>query len=210
MVGVKEVWFIRHGETEWNAKRRFQGHLDVPLSPVGVGQAFRLAERLARTRVVFHGLYASDLRRARETAEPLAQALRLPLVTTPLVREIDVGELAGLTREEAEVRFPEYFAALLQDPWGTRRPGGESMDQLAQRLQTFLERLPPGRHLVVTHGGVVRAALKAALDLRGHTWRRFHILNTSITRILYPEGEVLAVGDVAHLESWADWLSDEQ
>ena len=94
-------------------------------------------------------------------------------------------------------------------PWNARRPGGESMADLARRLQAFLEEVPPGRHLVVTHGGVIRAALKLALDLAGDTWRRFHIQNTSITRILYPENAVLTVADAAHLEVWADWLSDE-
>ncbi|KIX84416.1 histidine phosphatase family protein [Thermus filiformis] len=206
---MKEVWFIRHGETEWNASRRFQGHLDIPLSPTGVGQAFRLAERVARSRLAFDGLYSSDLRRATETALPLAQALRLPLVTSPLLREIHVGSLAGLSREEAEARFPEFVAQASRDPWNTPRPGGESMAQVAGRLLDFLEGLPPGRHLVVTHGGVIRAALKLALDLNGEAWRRFHIQNTSITRILFPDKEVLSVGDVGHLETWADHLSDE-
>ena len=206
---MKELWLIRHGETAWNAEKRFQGHLDVPLSPVGIGQAFRLAQRLARSRQTFDSLHASDLRRAWETAEPLAAALGLPLKTTPLLREIDVGKLAGLTREEAEARYPDFAQSLLQDPWHTPRPGGESMAQLAQRFQAFLEGLPPGRHLVVTHGGVIRAALKLILELEGDTWRRFHIPNTSITRVLFPGLEVLSVADAGHLETWSDWLSDE-
>ncbi|WP_117237895.1 histidine phosphatase family protein [Thermus sediminis] len=206
---MKEVWLIRHGETEWNAKRRFQGHLDVPLSPVGIGQAFRLAQRLAKSRQAFDGLHASDLRRARETAEPLAAVLGLTLNTSPLLREIDVGALAGLSREEAEARYPEFVQRALRDPWNTSRPGGESMADLAKRLKDFLEGLPPGRHLLVTHGGVIRAALKLALDLEGEAWRRFHIPNTSITRILFPSLEVLCVSDAGHLETWSDWLSDE-
>ncbi|WP_018110479.1 histidine phosphatase family protein [Thermus igniterrae] len=206
---MKEIWLIRHGETEWNAQKRFQGHLDVPLSPVGIGQAFRLAQRLARSGLPFDSLHASDLRRARETAEPLAAVLGLTLKTTPLLREIDVGALAGLNREEAEARYPEFFRTALQDPWYTPRPGGESMADLARRLEAFLETLPSGRHLLVAHGGTIRAALKLVLGLEGNTWRRFHIPNTSITRILLPGGEVLTVSDAAHLETWADWLSDE-
>ncbi|TBH15480.1 histidine phosphatase family protein [Thermus thermamylovorans] len=206
---MKEIWLIRHGETEWNAQKRFQGHLDVPLSPVGIGQAFRLAQRLARSQLPFDGLFSSDLRRARETAEPLVSVLGLPLRTTPLLREIDVGHLAGLDREEAEARYPGFVQEALRDPWHTPRPGGESMADLARRLAAFLEELPPGRHLLVTHGGIVRAALKMALELEGTTWRRFRIPNTSITRLLLPEQEVLGVADTAHLETWADWLSDE-
>lgn len=206
---MKELWLIRHGETEWNVQKRFQGHLDVPLSPVGIGQAFRLAQRLARSRLPFDGLFSSDLRRARETAEPLVSVLGLPLKTSSLLREIDVGHLAGLNREQAEARHPEFFRDALQEPWHTPRPGGESMADLALRLTAFLEGLPPGRHLLITHGGIIRAALKMALDLEGNSWRRFRIPNTSITRILLPEREVLTVSDVAHLEVWADWLSDE-
>jgi probable phosphoglycerate mutase len=206
---MKELWLIRHGETEWNAQKRFQGHLDVPLSPVGIGQAFRLAQRLARSHLAFDGLYASDLRRARETAEPLAAVLGLTLKTTPLLREIDVGALAGLNREEAEALYPEFVRSALKDPWHTPRPGGESMADLTRRLVAFLETLSPGRYLLITHGGIIRAALKLALDLEGEAWRRFHIPNTSITRILLPEQEVLTVSDAAHLETWTDWLSDE-
>ncbi|MDW8016510.1 MAG: histidine phosphatase family protein [Thermus sp.] len=206
---MKEIWLIRHGETDWNVQRRFQGHLDVPLSPVGIGQAFRLAQRLGKSQLAFQGLFSSDLRRAKETAEPLASLLGLPLSPTPLLREIDVGALAGLSRAEAEARYPEFFQKAQEDPWHTPRPGGESMAQVARRLETFWENLPPGRHLVVTHGGIVRAALKLVLNLEGQAWRRFHIPNTSITRILLPAGEVLTVSDTAHLETWADWLSDE-
>ncbi len=206
---MKEVWYIRHGETPWNAEKRFQGHLDIPLSPTGIGQAFRLAERLRRSGLRFDGLYSSDLRRAQETAQALAQLLSLPLRTSSLLREIDVGQLAGLTREEAQARFPDFFRWAEADPWEAERPKGESMAALARRLLRFLEDLPPGRHLVVTHGGTIRAALKLALNLNGNAWRRFHIQNTSITRILYPEEEVITVGDTAHLETWADSLSDE-
>ncbi|GGN05236.1 phosphoglycerate mutase [Thermus composti] len=206
---MKELWFIRHGETEWNVKKLFQGHLDIPLSPTGIGQAFRLAQRLAKSGLPFNGLFASDLQRARQTAEPIASLLGLSLITTPLLREIDVGELAGLSREEAEARYPAFVQAAVADPWNTPRPKGESMADVARRLSRFLEGLPPGRHLLITHGGVVRAALKLALDLEGQAWRRFHIPNTSITRILLPQKEVLSVSDAAHLESWADWLSDE-
>ncbi len=206
---MTEIWLIRHGETAWNAEKRFQGHLDIPLSPSGVGQAFRLAQRLARSGFAFTSLFSSDLRRARETAEPLSAVLGLPVKTTPLLREIDVGALAGLTRQEAEAHYPEFFRKAWEEPWYTSRPGGESMADVARRLQTFLESLPAGRHLVLTHGGVVRAALKLALNLEGDSWRRFHIPNTSITRLLFPQQEVLTVSDAAHLETWADWLSDE-
>lgn len=140
---MKEIWYVRHGETEWNAQRRFQGHLDIPLSPVGIGQAFRLAERLSRSRISFDRLYASDLRRARQTAEPLAQVLGLPIATTPLLREIHVGELAGLTRAEAEARFPSFLAEAAEDPWNARRPGGRAWPTWPEGFRPFWKRCRP-------------------------------------------------------------------
>jgi len=76
-------------------------------------------------------------------------------------------------------------------------------------VQEFIDELPQGRFIVVTHGGVIRAALKIVLELENGTWRKFQIQNTSITRLLYPEGLALSIGDVGHLEAWAEGLMDE-
>lgn len=206
---MKELWFIRHGETPWNTEGRFQGHHDVNLSPEGLHQAYRVAERLAASGNFFDGLYSSDLQRAALTAKPIAEALELQPVYDPRIREIYAGKLQGLLRQEIEAQFPEFQAAIKADPWHTRRPDGESMADLSQRVQGFLDDLPEGRMIIVTHGGVIRAALKLILGLNDSVWRRFRIGNASITRLLYPEGVALSVGDVGHLEAWADWLSDE-
>lgn len=206
---MKELWLVRHGETPWNAEGRFQGHYDVNLSPQGLHQAYRVAERLAACRQSFDGLYSSDLQRAALTAKPIAEALRLNPIYDPRLREIYAGELQGLLRSEAQARYPEFHQAVQRDPWNTPRPGGESMADLARRAEGFLEELPQGRFIVVTHGGVIRALLKIVLGLENGAWRRFRIQNTSITRLLYPEGTALSVGDVGHLEAWAEGLMDE-
>lgn len=206
-----ELWLVRHGETQWNADGRVQGHQDVPLSPRGVGQAFRVAERLAASRLMFEGLYASDLERARETAGPIAAVLGLEVRIDPRLREINSGLLQGRLKDELPQLFPEYLAAVQQDPWNTTRPAGESMAQVAQRLANFVAGLPPGRHLLVTHGGVIRAALKQVLQMQDQTWRRFNIANASITRLGLDRGigQAYSVGDTAHLEVWADALMDD-
>lgn len=206
---MKELWFVRHGETSWNAEGRFQGHLDVSLSPQGLHQAYRVAERLAASNHYFDGLYSSDLQRAALTAKPIAEALEMPIHLDARLREIYMGQLQGLLRSEMEVRFPEFRDAVQEDSWNTPRPGGESMAQVACRVQDFINELPEGRFIVVAHGGTIRAALKIVLELPGNVWRKFQLQNTSITRLLYPEGTALSVGDVGHLEAWADSLSDE-
>lgn len=206
---MKELWLVRHGETPWNAEGRFQGHYDINLSPEGLHQAYRVAERLAASRHFFDGLYSSDLQRAILTAKPIAEALHLTPIYDSRVREIYAGELQGLLRSEMESRYPEFQQAVQHDPWNTKRPGGESMADVAARVQCFVDDLPDGRFIVVTHGGVIRAALKIVLKLENGTWRKFQLQNTSITRLVYPEGTALSVGDVGHLEAWAEGLADE-
>lgn len=206
---MKELWLIRHGETPWNLEGRFQGHLDVHLSPTGLHQAYRVAERLSASGNFFGGLYSSDLQRATLTAKPIGEALGLPTIHDERIREIYAGCLQGLLRSEIDSRYPEFREAVQADPWQTPRPGGESMADVASRVQSFLEDLPEGRSIIVTHGGVIRAALKLVVGLDERVWRKFQIGNTSITRLLYPEGTAVSVGDMGHLEAWANSFSDE-
>ncbi len=211
-----EFWVIRHGESTWNVEGRYQGQTDVPLSPLGVLQAASLAERLTGRH--FHAVYSSDLRRAFQTAEAVAERLDgLPAVQPdPRLREIDVGELSGKLHHEIQRDFPEYLEALLRDPWAVRRPGGESMADLAARADATFQDLHlrhPGQCvLIFTHGGVVRAAVSLALggEPRG-SWARLSVTNTSITRVLLDgaRGQLLTFNDAAHLELLAEAAATE-
>jgi len=102
------IYLARHGESDWNVERRWQGHADRPLTDRGRGQAQDLAARLARVHL--DAVYSSDLRRAWETAEAVASAKGLDVIRLPELREVDVGSWSGLTRDECEARFPEAFA----------------------------------------------------------------------------------------------------
>jgi probable phosphoglycerate mutase len=161
---VTTILLARHGETDWNRERRFQGHADPPLNELGRRQARELAETLASSGVT--AVYASPLARARETAAIVGEALGLPVETRVALREVDVGSWQGLTRDEVEARYPDDFRGWLDGDhgWG----GGESYDELGRRvvadLLTLAARHPAERILVVTHGGPVRAAQAAAAD----------------------------------------------
>ncbi len=201
-----ELWLVRHGETDLNRAGVWQGQLDAPLSREGRAQATRLARRLARGSVAFDRLYASDLARARDTARILGEGLGLRVQEDSRLRELCVGELSGRPREEVFTAYAEVLARTRADPWNTRLPGGESLSDLRRRLLDFLAGLPPGRHLVVTHAGVIRVAIWLALGLTdGQPWR-IRLANTSLTRVTFPEapnawtGEAGPVGDAAHLE----------
>ncbi len=108
---MTELVLVRHGETDWNAEHRFQGHADPPLNDRGRAQAHALADELRGTP--FDAAYTSPLRRAAETAEILAVELQLPVRPVEALREIDVGEWQGLTRAEVRERYPDGFARWL-------------------------------------------------------------------------------------------------
>jgi probable phosphoglycerate mutase len=138
------LFLVRHGETDWNAEGRWQGHADVPLNDTGRAQAQALADELAAD-TAFDAIYASDLARARETAEIVAQRLGVELVLERDLREIDVGSRQGHTWSEIDDT----------PPWD-----GEMHDAHGERILGVLRRIarghPGGRILVVTHGGSMR------------------------------------------------------
>jgi 2,3-bisphosphoglycerate-dependent phosphoglycerate mutase len=146
MVAMVRLWLVRHGQTDWNAQRRFQGWADVPLNEVGRSQATAL--RTVLEPLTFDGVWSSDLARAVDTAR---LAYREP-VTDPRLRELDFGDLQGRTWEELSPPVRDALAAFD----GFHAPGGESMAEFSDRVHGFVDALPPGDHLVIAHGGVVR------------------------------------------------------
>jgi len=139
---VTVLLLVRHGETDWNAEGRLQGHTDTPLNDYGRRQAAALAEELAGDGIA--AIYASDLSRARETAEILGGRIGLPVTVETDLREKNWGSWEGLTPAERE--SVEYV--------------GESTEEHRERtlraLVAIAERHPGERVLVVTHGGSVR------------------------------------------------------
>lgn len=206
-----EFWVVRHGESTWNALGRYQGQSDVPLSQEGRLQAAMLAERL--TGLSFTAVYSSDLARALTTAQIVTERLAGPptVQTDPGLREIDVGLLSGLDTPQMKQQYAAYLDALRADPWATRRPGGESMEDLYTRagasFQAMHERHPGGRVLVFTHGGVVRVAVGLALGgVPQNAWARLSVTNTSVTRVVLTAtgGTLLGFNDAAHLEALSE------
>jgi alpha-ribazole phosphatase/probable phosphoglycerate mutase len=187
---VTIILLARHGQSDWNATRRWQGHADRPLTEKGRAQAKALAERLAH--IELDAVYSSDLHRAADTARVVAESQGLGLIQLPELREVDVGSWSGLTREDAEERFPEGFAR-----WRDGFPGwddGEDYDEMAQRVIGAVIEIALAhadeRALVVSHGGPIRAIHAAALGLDVHQYRRLRPVepNARLSAVCYVQG----------------------
>jgi 2,3-bisphosphoglycerate-dependent phosphoglycerate mutase len=139
---MTELLLVRHGETDWNAEGKLQGHTDRPLNDYGRRQAQALADRLAGQSI--DAVYASDLSRARETAEILGAKLGLPVLVDPDLREKNWGNWEGLTSDE---RLHVEFEGETSEA---------HRDRTLSAVQRIVDRHPDGRIVVVTHGGSLR------------------------------------------------------
>ncbi len=189
------ILLVRHGETDWNRDNRFQGHADPPLNDRGRDQARELAARLADRGV--DAVFTSPLRRARETAEIIGGALALHVAAHEGLREVDVGEWQGLTRDEIAKRYPEAFARWLDYGHGWER--GETYEEMAERalwaVHEISSAFPRGRVVVVTHGGPVRALFANAEGITHAEARRRTsvIANCGVASFAVEDGTLRAV-----------------
>jgi broad specificity phosphatase PhoE len=206
---VTTILLARHGESDWNRARRWQGFADRPLTELGREQAVALAQRLADTEL--DAVYSSDLQRARETAEIVARSKGLRVETTPDLREVDVGSWSGLTRAEAEARFPEAYARWLDG--GEGWDDGETYAEMSRRVVGAIVRIaaqhPNSRVLVVAHGGSIRAAHAAALAVDVHTYRRIQRVepNATLSAVCVVEGRL---SELCRTEDLDEFLLAEQ
>lgn len=198
------LYLVRHAETEWNTAMIFQGHLDSTLTPRGLQQAARLAERLASEGIV--AVYSSDQGRCVRTAQIVASRVELAAVPQPELREIDCGEWTGKSYQDVRVLWPEHFSDWKDRPHLHRMPGGESVAEVQSRGLRFLEkvaRLHPGQKVcAVTHHTVVRTVL-CHLEGRplAEMWKTSRQPNCSINLIELRDGgfDLVEVANTLHL-----------
>jgi probable phosphoglycerate mutase len=184
------ILIVRHGQSTWNAERRWQGLADPPLSELGREQARQLAAELAD--VPLDAIYASDLQRARATAETVARAKGLTVVVDSALREIDVGEWSGLTTDEIKVRFPAGWERQTAggDGWEHGEPHAAMSDRIVSAVTRIAAAHPAGQVLCVLHGGVIRALLARAAGIPLPDYRRTERgpANGTVSRIAVEEG----------------------
>lgn len=198
---------LRHGESTGNAENRHQGQADYPLTDLGVQQVQALVEDWKSRGWKFDGAVSSPLSRARETAEILAESLEIDLEYDPVWMERNNGELAGLLHDHAlEVLPPPDFIPLYEPIAST----GESQWELYLRAGDALNqliKLPPGRYLVISHGGLlnmVMHALVGVIPQPNFQGPNFRFSNTGYTRVRYEPGNnnwiILEHNNTTHLK----------
>ena len=206
------LYLVRHGETTYNAQGRIQGHTDAPLSPLGFKQAEAIANRLSKDK--FTAVYSSDLGRASSTAEIIAAHHNLPVNTTPLIRESNLGVVQGLTNAEVEQRYPAELNEWRRNPLTMRPPGAETQQDVITRCAQFLQNISNAHNdgdkiLVVGHGGSLRGLIVAACKLSIGFYRMIHFSNASLSIVDISESSSLwLLNDTCHLDSLATLEED--
>lgn len=194
---------LRHAQTDWNAQGRWQGHFDIPLNRAGILQAQAVARRLPRYPI--SAIYASDLRRAAQTAHYVGQSVGLSIKQDPVWRERHAGILQGMTFAEIYALYPHaYQTDLFHHP-----PGGETNESLQKRAvpayQKLVEQHPNQTILIVSHGGTLSVLIRHILGIPVHLPSPFSLSgNTGLSVIeLNREGHPILtlLNDTSHLET---------
>lgn len=208
------IYMVRHGETDWNATSRLQGHSNVPLSEQGRRQAELLGRRLAALK--FDAFYASDLVRAYETARIIAlHHNNQDINTMPELRELNFGRWEGLSINEIQGQYPEEIKQWWETPLLTRIPGGESLDEVVKRTVTAVKKIVEshgdGNVVLVSHGGVIRSVVGTVLGMDMNKYWRLRQDNACLSIIDFPawdKGILMLFNDRSHLDISYDCLPD--
>ena len=198
---------VRHGETDWNAEERIQGHTDIGLSDTGAEQARLLGTRLAL--IPIDVAYCSDLKRAAETATLAIGDQDVVLNRTPRLREYHKGAFEGMTLTEIKAQFPEEYPKYLEKNLDYAPAGGETIRDVSSRMATVFGEIKD-KHLnetvlVVGHGGSLRAGMVSLLSMPLEGNWSFVFGNCGLTMVeTYEDNAVLRLfNDVSHLNGMA-------
>ena len=194
---------LRHGQTPMSVQKRYAGLTDAPLTETGIRQAAAAAKRLASAGI--DAIVASPLQRTARTAEEVAAVTGVPVLTDDGFRETDFGAWEGLTFAEVRERWPSELTTWLADP-SVAPPGGESFDQVSERVTASLRRILAERAhqtvLIVSHVTPIKTLVAAALLAPPPALFRMHLDVAALSEIdWYADGPAVlrSFNDTAHL-----------
>jgi len=195
---------IRHGETKWNSLRRIQGgSSDTPLSATGRAQVNKLGKALKSEDI--SAIYSSPLTRALDTANAIAKYHSLPVIVMPQLRELEVGELEGLSVENLTNDFSHFLVHWNKGEGSEKLPGGESLADLQERSWAVVQHIAnenKGTVVVVCHYFVIITIICSVLGLPPSGIKRFRVGVGSITILDFTNGipRLKSLGDICHLK----------
>jgi len=179
------VYLTRHGETSWNVERIIQGKSnDVPLNKNGIRQANKLAKYFKTKHIDY--IVSSPLKRSLQTAEIVAKAKGISIITSDALSEIDYGEWSGIKSNEVPLKFPKQWAQFTENPEAFTFPDGESLHAFYKRVTEYFKTLPTDKDiLIVTHVNPIRMIIKHILDIKFKSIYNLHIENCTVSGIKY-------------------------
>jgi broad specificity phosphatase PhoE len=186
---LKRLFFMRHGETEWNATARMQGQSDSPLSARGVEQSEANARLLATLDI--EALYSSPLNRARRSAEIVGRHLNLPVRYDDRIKEWNCGDWTGYLYDEVKAKWVDEWDAFEADHFHYRGPNCENYPDMIERSAPFVAELlehPAGNIAVVSHGIIGRVMVSTLLGLDSRATLAFRQPNDVLYRVTLEDG----------------------
>lgn len=202
------ILLVRHGQVQWNSAggrvERFRGRIDVPLNADGEQQAGAVARRI-RQEFTVDAVYSSPLQRAWRTATAIGEEVGCPVKALAGLNDQDFGDWQGLTIDEVAERYPDLFALWRNQPHRLQIPGGETFDQVRERVVAAVEDVI-ARHegqtvVLVSHRAVCRVLLCAMLGLGNDAFWRIRQDNTALNVVRHQDGRytIELLNDTCHL-----------
>jgi broad specificity phosphatase PhoE len=179
-----KLYLVRHGETEWNKLGRFQGQNDNSLNELGLAQARDTARAAISWKPT--AIYSSPLCRTMRVAEEISRLVGLPVTPDPRLKELDLGDLEGITGQEMRTGWPEVYETWRNEPESVMMPGGESLVQLQERTWQAFQSLEDAHNqgdaiIMVSHNFAIRALCGKLLGLPLSHYHRMYLSLGSVS-----------------------------
>ena len=201
------LYLVRHGETEWNAKNKIQGNMDIELNDKGLKQAEFVADRLSNENIDI--IYSSRLKRAKTTAQIIADSMQLSVNELDEFREIGLGPWEGLTMNEINEKYTEHYKFYREKPSNFNMPGAETFLQVTERfcsaINTIISQNKDKKIVIVSHGAAIKAAIISILGMDIDYYNKFRVDNASISTLYFSDkyhgGVVVnSLNDTCHIK----------
>lgn len=200
-----KIYLIRHGQTDSNAGKSFQGRIDNPLNKVGLREAELMAEYMSQ--LPLNAIYSSSLLRARQTAEALSKRCNLPYKPMDLLQEASFGEWEGVSFKELWEKYPQEMELFMTKPGEFTPPGGlsflDSQRRWKEAIKLILEEQGQDKNIaIVAHGGMIRVILCTLLDCPLNSLWKFTVHNVSVSTVINWDGNMIldTINDYHFLE----------